>query len=54
MFEDKELYGKVQYFFVHKYLEEYHMLAYICDIHIDIHIDRYHIKTFDGLINMNL
>ena len=47
MFEDKELYVKIQYFFVHKYLEEYRMLAYI-QWTSDIHIDRYHIKTFNG------
>lgn len=41
MFEDKELYGKIQYFFVHKYLEEYRMLAYI-QWTSDIYIDRYH------------
>jgi len=29
MYEDKELYGRIEYFFVHKYLEEQRMLAYI-------------------------
>ena len=46
MFEDKELYGMIQYFFVHKYLEKSRMLAYI-QWTSDIHIDRYHIKTFN-------
>ena len=47
MFDNKELYGKIQYFFVHKYLEKCRMLAYI-QWTSGIHIDRYHIKTFNG------
>lgn len=47
MYEDKELFGKIEYFFVHEYLEEQYMLAYI-QWTSDVHIDRYHIKTFNG------
>lgn len=47
MYEDRELFGKIEYFFVHKYLEELHMLAYIQWTH-DVHIDRCYIKTFRG------
>ena len=47
MYDDKELFGKIEYFLVHEYLEELHMLAYI-QWTSDVHIDRYHIKTFKG------
>jgi hypothetical protein len=47
MYEDKELFGKIEYFFVHEYLEELRMLAYI-QWTSDVHIDRYRIKTFRG------
>jgi hypothetical protein len=47
MYEDKELYGKIEYFFVHSYLEKQQMLAYI-QWTSDIHINRYSIKTFQG------
>ena len=47
MYEDKELFGKIKYFFVHEYHEELYMLAYI-QWTSDVRIDRYHIKTFRG------
>lgn len=47
MYEDKELFGKIEYFFVHEFREEPRMLAYI-QWTSDIHIDRYRIKTFRG------
>ena len=47
MYEDKELFGKIEYFFVYEYDEEQHMLAYI-QWTSDVHIDRYCIKSFRG------
>ncbi len=49
MYDDKELYGRIEYFFVHKYLEEQRMLAYI-QWTSDIHINKYHVKTFQGFV----
>lgn len=47
MYEDKELFGKIEYFFVHEFCEQLYMLAYI-QWTSDINIDRYGIKTFKG------
>ena len=47
MYEDKELFGKIKYFFVYEYDEESCMLTYI-QWTSNVHTDRYHIKTFKG------
>lgn len=45
MYKDKELFGKIKYFFVHEFWKERYMLAYI-QWTSDVHIDRYGIKRF--------
>ena len=47
MYKDKELFRKIEYFFVHEYDGESRMLTYI-QWTSDVHTDRYRIKTFKG------
>jgi hypothetical protein len=47
MYEDLELYEKVEYFLVHTYENVQHMLAFI-QWTTRLHVDDFGIKTFDG------
>ena len=47
MYENLELYGRVEYFLIHDYQNEQRMLAYIQWV-ANMQIDNFGIKTFNG------
>ena len=47
MYVNKELYGRVEYFFVHTFKGVERMLAYV-QWTAEVHIDKYGNKTFNG------
>jgi len=50
MYENLELYGRVEYFLVHTYQDVQQMLAYI-QWTMHSYVDNFGIKTFDGYSN---
>lgn len=50
MYSDKELYGRIEYFFVHSYSNIQRMLAFI-QWTSEVYIDKYGTKRFQGYSN---
>ena len=50
MYSDKEVYGQIEYFFVHSYSGNQRMLAFIQWIS-EVYIDKYEAKRFQGFSN---